>query len=287
MKIQFKNTYLTLLALAALFTMGCEETVTLDLGQLEERVVIEGLVTNEQNGHFVKLTRTRNFYSTGPAERIQDATVSVSDDNGNTYQFVHNPMGTADDNGFYYPQTNFQGQVGTTYSLSVVVDGEQYGASEELLPVTAIDSLTVIIDEEELEDPEEEGRFYEVLFYASEPQDRKDQYLFKFYNNGEIVKDFPTDIYFSDDDLLGERIDDLEIAGFYKLGEMVEVEMYSLTQEAFIFYSDLFNLLNNDGGMFSPPPADPRNNLSNGALGYFQVSSVSREQIMIEEPEDN
>ena len=98
--------------------------------------------------------------------------------------------------------------------------------------MTAIDSLTVIINLEELEDPDEEGRFFNVLFYASEPQDRKDQYLFKFYRDGEIVRDFPTDIYFTDDALLGERIDDLEIAGFYAEGDLVTVEMYSLTQEA-------------------------------------------------------
>jgi len=286
MKTEFKKTYIALFAILGAFILSCEETIQIDTGELSENVVIEGLITNEQN-HYVRLTRTRTFYANGPAERIENASVSVADDNGNTYQFVHNPMNNPEEDGFYYPVNTFQGQIGTTYSLSVSIDGEQYGAAEELLPVTAIDSLTVILNEDELEEPEEEGRFYEVLFYASEPQDRKDQYLFKFYNNGEIVKDFPTDIYFSDDDLLGEKIDDLEIAGFYKLGERVEVEMYSLTQEAFIFYSDLFNLLNNDGGMFSPPPANPRSNLSNGALGYFQVSAVARDQIIIEAPDED
>lgn len=259
--------------------------MTIETNDLDERVVIEGLVTNQQN-HYVKLTRTRSFYATGPADAIENAVVSVSDDNGNTFQFVHNPMNNPEENGFYYPVNSFQGQVGAIYSLDVEVDGEQYTAQEELLPVTAIDSLTVIVNEDELADPEEEGRYLEVLFYASEPQDRKDQYLFKFYRNGEIVKDFPTDIYFSDDILLGEKIDDLEIAGFYAEGEMVTVEMYSLTQEAFIFYSDLFNLLNNDGGMFSPPPANPRSNLSNGALGYFQVSSLASEDIMVTPPDN-
>lgn len=284
MKKQFKIIHIVIFALCCLYFSACEETIVIDTGQLAERVVIEGLITNEQN-HFVKLTRTREFYSSGPATRIEDALVSVSDDNGNTFQFVHNPADNPDEDGFYYPVNNFQGQVGSVYSLSVEVDGAQYNAQEELLPVTPIDSLRVIVNEEEMEDPEEEDRFYEVLFYASEPQDRKDQYLFKFYNNGEIVKDSNTDIYFSDDVFLGEKIDDLEIAGYYKLGERVTVEMYSLTQEGYIFYSDLFNLLNNDGGMFSPPPADPRNNLSNGALGYFQVSSVSRDEIIIVAPD--
>lgn len=286
MKNQFKRVSIAIVISCAYLFSACEETIVIDTGQLEERVVIDGLITDGQD-HFVKLTRTREFYASGPATRIENALVSVSDDNGNTFQFVHNPSDNPDEDGFYYPLNAFQGQIGRTYSLSVEVDGTEYNAQEELLPVTAIDSLTVIVNEDEMEDPEEEGRFYEVLFYASEPQDRKDQYLFKFYNNGEIVKDDHTDIYFSDDTFLGEKIDDLEIAGFYRLGERASVEMYSLTQEAFIFYSDLFNLLNNDGGMFSPPPADPRNNLSNGALGYFQVSAVSRDEIIITEPDGN
>lgn len=275
------------LSLAFTFSLlfACEETIPIDTGQLSERVVIEGLITNAQN-QYVKLTRSRDFYANGPAERISDALVTVSDDEGNTYPYVHNPQNDPDEEGFYYPVNSFSGVIGRTYSLTVDVDGTTYSASETMLPVTEIDSLTIIVNEDELEDPEEEGRFYEVLFFAKEPQDRKDQYLFKFYRDGEIVLDFPTDIYFSDDEVLGETIDDLEIAGYYGLGETVRVEMYSLTQEAFIFYSDLFNLLNNDGGMFSPPPADPRNNLSNDALGYFQVSAIDMEEIVITHPED-
>ncbi len=282
---QFKNIFIAAIALvSSVFFFACEETIPIDTGDLAERVVIEGMVTNEQN-HYVKLTRTRSFYGKGPADRIQNAVVSVSDDEGNTFQFAHNPDNDPEKTGFYYPVVNFHGKVGTTYSLDVEVDGERYNASEKMLPVTSIDSLVVSIDEDEKADPEDAGSFYEILFYAKEPQDRKDQYLFKFYKNGEILKDSETDIYVTDDVLLGETIDDVETAGFYQLGEVAGVEMYSLTQEAFIFYSDLVNLLNSDGGMFSPPPANPRNNLSNNALGYFQVSAVDRETIVVTEPD--
>ncbi len=282
---QLKNINSLILVFTLAIFSACEETVIIEQGELDERVVIEGLITDQQN-HYVKLTRTRSFYATGAAEAIENAVVSVSDNIGNNHVFVHNPMNNPSENGFYYPVNSFQGQIGAVYALDVQVDGELYTAQEELLPVTTIDSLTVFVDEDELDDPEEEGRFLGVLFYAQEPQDRKDQYLFKFYRDGEIVKDFPTDIYFSDDALLGEAIDDLEIAGYYAEGEVVTVEMYSLTQEAFIFYSDLFNLLTNDGGMFSPPPANPRTNLSNGALGYFQVSALSSQDKLIEAPEN-
>jgi len=62
---------------------------------------------------------------------------------------------------------------------------------------------------------------------------------------------------------------------------LATVELYSLTRVQYIYFSDLANILNNDGGMFSPPPANPRSNLSGGALGLFQVSSVSRASILI------
>ena len=60
--------------------------------------------------------------------------------------------------------------------------------------------------------------------------------------------------------------------------------MYSLIREAFTFYSNLSRLLSSDGGMFEPPPANPQNNLSNGALGYFQVSALEAKQIEIKPP---
>lgn len=280
-----KNTLILLLIIVVTMMSSCEETIIIETGPLDDRVVIDGLIT-DQNKHYVKLTRTRTFYATGPTEPIENAVVSVSDNVGNVYSFVHNPNDVAGQDGFYYPVNAFQGQVGLVYSMNVEVDGERYTAQEEMLPVTTIDSLSVIVNLEELVEPEDEGRFFEVLFYASEPQGRKDQYLFKYYRDGEIVKDFPTDIYFADDNLLGERIDDVEIAGFYAEGDLVTVEMYSLTQEAFIFYSDFFNLQNNDGGLFSPPPANPRTNLTNGALGYFQVSSLDIETITVIDPRD-
>lgn len=266
---------------------ACEQTVILDTNPTEAKVVIEGLITNTVDLNYIKLTKSRDFYAGGQAEGINDATVVVNDNAGGEVRYLHNPENVPELDGVYLPETPYAGVVGNTYTMSVTVDGENYMAQETLLPVTKIDSLTVIVNEDELEDPDEEDHFYEVLFYAQEPQDRKDHYLFKFYGNDEIVKDSETDIYFAEDEFIGEAIDDLPIAGFFALDDLVRVEMYSITREAFIYYNDLFNLLNNDGGMFSPPPANPRNNLSNGALGYFQASAFDMDEIVIEDPEGN
>jgi hypothetical protein len=59
--------------------------------------------------------------------------------------------------------------------------------------------------------------------------------------------------------------------------------MYSLSRTAYVFYNDLQRLLNNDGGLFSQPPADSRSNLTNGALGFFQASAMDVSTIEIKE----
>lgn len=281
-----KRIYIYLLGLTFLMVLACEEPVRLDTNLIESQLVVEGLITNSEL-NYVRLTRSRDFYSSGQAEGVTDAEVTVSDNTGNTRRYVHNPDNVAGWEGVYLPEVAYTPEVGLTYTMNAEVDGVNYTAQETLLPVTEIDSLVVTLNEEEMEDPDDEGRFYEVLFYAKEPQDRVDHYLFKFYRNGELLKDAEEDIYVGEDEYIGEEIDDLPIAGYYALDDIVTVEMYSITREAFVYYSDLLNLINNDGGMFSPPPANPRNNISGGALGYFQVSAIESETIIIKDPEDN
>ncbi len=259
--------------------VSCEETVELDVKQAPSNITIEGLITNEYRHHYVAVKRTVDFYANGGAEPIADAIVTVSDGT-NEFEFVHNPDFSDGRTGYYFSPA-FAGEVGKTYYLTVNVDGETFTAQDVLYPVTEIDSLSYVLDEDEREDPEVEGRFYEVLFYAKEPQETKDYYLFKFYRNDSLIFDDETDIYFSNDDLLAEEINGIPTASYYKIGDVAKVEMYSISNAGFIFYNDLINLLKSDGGMFGSPPVNPRNNISGGALGFFQASSLVSETIEI------
>jgi hypothetical protein len=51
------------------------------------------------------------------------------------------------------------------------------------------------------------GKTYEVLMYAIEPQGTTDYYLFRFYRNDSLKVYNDTDIYYADDEVLGEQID--------------------------------------------------------------------------------
>lgn len=270
-----------LLIFTALVFWSCEKTVFLELDQTPPKIVIEGLVTNQPGYQFVKVTRTAGFYESGETPRITNATVLVEDDLGNEFLYTHNPNNHPDSAGYYLPAIPFIGETGRTYYLTVEVNGEPYEASDKLYDVTSIDSLEYQVNIDEKDDPKEDGKFYEVLMYAKEPQETDDYYLFKFFRNDSLVLYNPSDIYFFDDKTLGEEINGIPSPVFFALGDTARVELYSLSRTGYVFYNDLSNLINNDGGMFSPPPANSRTNLSNGALGFFQVSSVNMSALRI------
>lgn len=276
-----KNT-IAILFLAVILC-SCEETIQLDLDQTPSTVVIEGLVTNKPGAQSVKITRTTDFYSSGNTPRVTNAIVTVKDDLGGEHVFLHNPGNVSDSAGIYVPQDEFTGEIGRKYTLTVEVDGETYTATDDLVSVISLDSLKYRFDPDEAEDPQHFGKTYDLLLYAREPQDETNFYLFKFYRNDSLKYYNDTDIYFSDDKFLAEDIDGIESPIYYAIGDKATVEAYSISRAGYVFYYDLSTLLNNDaGGMFGPIPSSPRTNLSNGALGFFQVSAVSTSTITLE-----
>jgi hypothetical protein len=267
----------------ALALVSCEETIHLDLRQTEPKVTIEGLVTDKPGYQSVKVTRSADFYASGPTPRITDATVIVSDDQGQVFNFIHNPRNHPDSLGIYIPEINFAGQIDRTYTLSVTVDGQLYTAKDMLRRVIPIDSLQYQVNEDQEEDPETTGKFYELLMFAREPQDEKNFYLFKFYRNDSLKYFNDTDIYYSDDEFLAEEIDGVASPIYYGKEDTGRIEIFSLSRLGYVYYNDLSTILNNDGGgMFGPIPSSPRTNLTNEALGFFQVSAVNYSEIKVE-----
>jgi hypothetical protein len=262
---------------------SCDEGIVLDVNQVEPKIIIEGLVTDKPGYQMVKVSRSVGFYTDGTTPKITNASVSVKDDLGEVVTFTHNPRNHPDSAGIYLPVTPFVGKIGRTYTLNVNADGKNFEASDALLSVISMDSLKYRVNEFEEEDPKDEGKIFELLMYAREPQDVKNFYLFKFFRNDSLTYYNETDIYYSDDELLAENINGATSPVYYGKDDRAAVEVYSLSRVGYVYYNDLFSILNGDsGGMFGPVPASPRTNLSNGAIGFFQVSAIDISSIKIE-----
>ncbi|HEY0741823.1 MAG TPA: DUF4249 domain-containing protein [Chryseosolibacter sp.] len=262
---------------------SCDEPIDLDVNQVEPKIVIEGSVTDKPGYQMVKVSRSVGFYTDGTTPKITNASVTVSDDLGETVTFTHNPGNHPDSAGIYLPPASFVGKIGRTYTLRVTADGQDFEATDKLLPVISMDSLKYQVSESQEEDPNEEGKIYELLMYAREPQNEKNFYLFKFYRNDSLTFFNETDIYYSDDELLSENINGATSPVYYGKDDVAVVEVYSMSRTGYVYYNDLFSILNGDsGGMFGPVPAQPRTNINNGAIGFFQVSAIDISTVKIE-----
>lgn len=265
------------IAILTLF-FSCEKVVELDLEQSTPQIVIEGLLTNKDTIHYVKVSRSIQFYETG-FNPITNAIVNVTGNN-NVYTYSHNPSSIDSLDGYYFSDMSFSGLIGKSYVLQVDIEGVEYVAEDTMLYVTKIDSLMVSLASNPTEEDEKDGKIYQVLLYAIEPQETEDYYQFQFFRDKTLIA-YPNNIYVFSDVAFGPDLNGLPSPVLFRKGELASVQIYSLTREQYIFYTDLANLLNNDGGMFSPPPANPRNGFSKSVLGLWQVSAISEDSIRI------
>ena len=98
---------------------SCEKIIDLELDNIDSPlVVIEAHVINKEGFSFVKLSQSIDFYTPEAPPALSGASVSVSDDLGNTQLFLEDSLGT------YLPQdSNFKGEAGQVYALKVEVNG--------------------------------------------------------------------------------------------------------------------------------------------------------------------
>ncbi len=263
-----------------IFTLffGCEKVVELDIEQSTPQIVIEGLLTNQDTVHYVKVSRSIQFYEVG-LNPVTDAIINVTG-GGETFLYSHNPMALDSMDGYYFSDVQYAGKIGEAYTLQVDIDGINYLAKDTMLYVTRIDSLAFELAPNPTDEDAADGKLYQALLYASEPQETNDYYQFHFYRDRELIA-YPNNIYVFSDEAFGPTLNGLGSPVLFRAGELASVQILSLTREQYVFYTDLANLLNSDGGMFSPPPANPRNTFSNRAMGLWQVSAVSEDSIRI------
>ena len=132
-------------ALFVVFTLyTCIDPYAPKLKGYESLLVVDGLITDDISTYKIKLSRTIQEQDAIP-EEITGATVYITDDNG-TNTFLSDKG-----NGIYYSDsTEFNGIIGKTYVLHILMDdGNEYESEPcYMQSVPEIDSLYYIVDQE-------------------------------------------------------------------------------------------------------------------------------------------
>ena len=130
------------------------------------------------------------------------------------------------------------------------------------------------------------GEGYFIKVYGKIPFLDNNQYRIRVIEN-DTLKNQRED-YLLFDDTFGLQVFEkgLELGYAFQKNDRVRMELYRLNKDAFVYLSQLVNLLFSDGGLFSPPPQNPTSNIrvvsgKGEVLGYFVVSPVLTRTVVI------
>jgi hypothetical protein len=273
---------------------ACEEEIQLELNNPDnQRIVVEGRVTNEFRHQLVKLTYTTSYFQNEPAPAITDAEAYIVEE-GTGRRF--NLTQSTDSLGLYETE-EMAGRVGETYSLFINLNDELYKASSYLDTVLRLDSMKYKY--------EIYSYFgftfgvYNILLSAFEPPPEGQIYKLDFYINDTLYTDELDESVYQSDFLINDTyLDTVSIYGipqeYIKLDtNVIRLEVISISEEEVYFISELLNETLGNGSIFSGPPANIRTNVLNTSggldgLGFFGASSkTSIEMVLIKEHDES
>lgn len=279
---------------------SCEDIVTLNMPSSDHYMIIEATLTNVPGPQKIILTRSQDYFDNTDAPRITGANVSISDSEGREYLFTESKT----EMGSYVwtptTPTDIFGKVGKTFKLTVKSANETFTASETMKRVPPIDSILYQYDEANLRQAGDgkPKNGYDAQFYARDPIGVGDCFRVKTYKNRKLFNGTQNLVFFYDAAFQkGAMADGLMFIlpirrsispELYQEKDTIKVDLYSISEGQFNFYSQARLELNN-AGLFSRPAANIPTNFINTnpnsplqGAGWFGISAVSTLQTIVD-----
>jgi hypothetical protein len=273
------------LAIATLLIYSsCTERIDIDLGTTYTRFVVDGVITTDTMKHYVKLSKSIDYYSETNVPAVSNATVTIND-GFETIQLDENDTVP----GLYETPEDYFGVPGRTYNLNIelqeAINGQtSYSATSKLNPVAHIDSIEVVY--------KEEWEAWELQLYATDPT-TVNFYMFDVYKNDTLLTDTINEVGISDDKYFnGNFTYGAPVYYFVKgnpdevvhPGDTIILRMAGITEEYYNFVVDVMNeTFEFRNPLFSGPPANISTNISNGGMGFFTAYAVSYAKMVYED----
>lgn len=255
-----KTTKIFLIVFIFFAFYSCEKVIDIDLSGIEPKIVIHGIITDQQGPYTIKLSRTTDYFETSTFLPVQGSIVTISDNAGNIELLSEIESGI-------YQTDEIQGISGRTYTLKVIAEGEEYSASSTMQPAVEIDSITYEYISGSF-GPVEEG--YKLTCHYT-PLEHDNTYCrFNIYCNGKL----------SDEYYLSSQVFDFGIEESFVLNDSVKVELLVIDKTIHTYFFMLTEIL--ESRSMTGTPANPVSNFSNGALGYFSACTVRSDTIVIQ-----
>lgn len=254
------------LSIILLAFSSCEKTITMSLDGVKSELVIDATLTNQEGAGACKVSlhKTIDYFKTNSFVPVENATIMLSDEDGNTELLYEESSGI-------YISSVLYGVPGREYTLKVTVDGNVYSATSHMKRAIEIDSLTYRYNDILFGPYEDEGYLIDCHYDA----DGNDDFIALFVKKNGKQSD---EIYFSN------GLFDFQIEDVFQIDDHAEVELRNFTEDMYHYFETVNKISGADGNpLAGGTPINPISNFSNGALGCFAVYPVSVVEVVIEE----
>jgi len=253
---------------------SCQDVIHLDLPNSAPQIVIAGSISNYVDSVKIRITMTTDYFTPTAVTPVTDAVVSISDDAGNVYQLTGNPDGT-------YVITNLAGIPERTYTLKVNANGNQYTATSKMPGLVQLDSLSIEYETNR----HEKNLPGAILCYLKDPEGIANFYRVKVFKNDTLFSPGNGYSVYNDKYFDGKSTDIRVGLGRLKMSSLnpndkIVVQLIGIDQQTYLYFNVFRDVLEQSGILSASTPANPPNNLNNGALGYFAAWTISQKMMV-------
>jgi len=264
--------------LSILSLTSCEEVVDVNLNTAPAKLVIDASINWEKgtagNQQTIKLSTTTGFYS-NVIPKVSGATVFITNSSNTVFDFVEEVANTGE-----YICNNFVPIINENYVLTVTYAGQTYTATEKMMPVPDITSVS------QRDDAGFSGEDIEVKFFFQDNGSEINSYMSKFITP---VNAFPEFEVYDDRFEQGNQMFGLYSNEDLKAGNNIDFTLYGISTQYYNYMDILIGISgSNSGGPFQTIPTTVRGNIinqtdeSNYCLGYFRLCEIVKMQYTVQ-----
>jgi hypothetical protein len=247
----------TLFLVLILNLVSCEKVIQLDLKNSAPKIVIQGNIYDQTGPFTVNISNSAYFDASNNYPPVTGAKVVISDNMNQSEQLTESTSGT-------YVTTKLRGIQGRVYTLSVKNGNDTYLANSAMPYAVSMDSIYFTnspfsgekVTMVRFRDPTFTINYYRMVYFINNVRQKNFYVISDEFLQG-------TTIYYS----LRARNNDLKLTK----NDLVTVWLESVDHGVY----EYFRTAGNDDEN-SASPANPVSNISNGALGYFNASTVRK-----------
>ncbi len=281
-----------LFSLLILFTLSsCEKYYEMDLPEVDKRLVLEGVYTNEYQPCTFILSNTTKYkyhYDSINYSYEKGARLIISDETGNSDTLSEIASGR-----YSTHPAKMQGIIGRSYKLDIVTSaGKHYiSNSERMQNVPKIDSLYYERDVNKRSTTYANAYLNKAYIDWRDPKDTANYLMLyiTYYWNGIWQDKSRWCQILNDNNMDGKLFKKWNIISEYD-GKyfIIKVNFYSLTKDNYDYWNILFQQMypNEDADVNASVPLIGNiysaTDSKDYVLGYFQVSATSSKQVYVD-----